>query len=255
MKNGVRAGQVDAREHRVHEGAVPGDGLGDRLVARVRDLRPRVLQVEPVALPARCSRRASRTCKTRRRQLGSRRPDGARQRAGGRRQGLALGRAGREARDPDVLPQDHRLRRGAARVPRQDARLARAREDDAGQLDRQERRRALRVPARHPGRRRASSSATAACTCSRRAPTRSWASRSAPSRPSIRWPQRRPRTRPEARRVRRRVQARLGDRGRPRDDGKEGHAHRPFRPPSDHRTSRSRCGSATTCSWRTATAR
>ena len=30
-------------------------------------------------------------------------------------------------------------------------------------------------------------SATAACTCSRRAPTRSWASRSAPSRRSIRW--------------------------------------------------------------------
>ena len=81
----------------------------------------------------------------RRRQLGSRRPDGARQRAGGRRQGLALGRAGREARDPDVLPADHRLRGGAPRVPRQDARMARAREDDAGQLDRQERGRALRA--------------------------------------------------------------------------------------------------------------
>ena len=34
-------------------------------------------------------------------------------------------------------------------MPRPDARLARAREDDAGQLDRQERGRALRVPARH----------------------------------------------------------------------------------------------------------
>ena len=37
---------------------------------------------------------------------------------------------------------------------RQDARLARAREDDAGELDRQERGRALRVPARDPRRAR-----------------------------------------------------------------------------------------------------
>ena len=71
-------------------------------------------------------------------------------------------------------------------LPRQDARLAGAREDDAGQLDRQERGRALRVSARHQGRRRASSSATGACTCSPRAPTPSWASRSARWRRSIR---------------------------------------------------------------------
>ena len=52
---------------------------------------------------------------------------------------------------PMLLPADHRLRRRAARPrARQDARLARAREDDAGELDRQERGRALRVPARHP---------------------------------------------------------------------------------------------------------
>ena len=49
-------------------------------------------------------------------ELGPGRPDGARQRAGDRRPRLALGRAGREARDPDVLPADHRLRRGAARA-------------------------------------------------------------------------------------------------------------------------------------------
>ena len=42
--------------------------------------------------------------KTQRRQLGPGRPDGARQRAGDRRPRLALRRAGREARDPDVLP-------------------------------------------------------------------------------------------------------------------------------------------------------
>ena len=82
-------------------------------------------------------------------------------------------------------------------LPRQDARLARAREDDAGELDRQERGRALRVPARHPRRRRHARSATAACTCSRRAPTRSWASRSARSPPSIRSPRTRRRRNPK----------------------------------------------------------
>ena len=53
--------------------------------------------------------------------------------------------------------------------------LAGARQADAGELDRQERGRALRLPARHPRRRRRARSATAACTSSRRAPTRSWA--------------------------------------------------------------------------------
>ena len=50
----------------------------------------------------------------RRRQLGSGRPDGAGQRAGHRRARLAHRRAGREARDPDVLPAHHRLCRRAA---------------------------------------------------------------------------------------------------------------------------------------------
>ncbi len=71
MKNGVRAGQVDAREHRVHERPVPGDGLGDRLVARVRDLRPRVLQVEPVAVPQ-DAREGHRVPQDRRRSTGIR---------------------------------------------------------------------------------------------------------------------------------------------------------------------------------------
>ena len=48
---------------------------------------------------------------------------------------------------PMYYLQDHRVRRGTAEQPRHAARLAGAREDDAGQLDRQERRRALRLPA------------------------------------------------------------------------------------------------------------
>ncbi len=110
---------------------------------------PGVLQVEPVVLPE-DARERHRVQEDRRRQLGSGRPDGARERAGDRRSRLAHRRARREARDPGVLPANHRLRRRASRVSRQDARLAGSREEDAGELDRQERGRALRIHARHP---------------------------------------------------------------------------------------------------------
>ena len=49
------------------------------------------------------------------RQLGPGRQDRAGERAGDRRQGMALGRAGREARDPGLLPQHHAIRRRTAR--------------------------------------------------------------------------------------------------------------------------------------------
>ena len=94
--------------------------------ARTRHLRARLLPVEPVAVPAHAGK-GHRLQEDRRRQLGPGGPDRARQRAGDRRPRLAHRRAGREARDPDVLPADHRLRRGAARRARQAARLARAR--------------------------------------------------------------------------------------------------------------------------------
>ena len=50
---------------------------------------------------------------------------------------------------PDVLPAHHRLCAGPARCAGGTARLARARAHHAGELDRPQRRRALRVPARH----------------------------------------------------------------------------------------------------------
>ena len=147
------------------------------------------------------------------RQLGPGGPDRARQRAGRGRPRLAQRRAGREARDPGLLPGDHEIRRRTAgrrqrpRAPGLPGRLARARAADAGALDRQERRRALRLPARHPRRRRRARSRTAACTSSRRAPTPSRASPSAPWRPSTRWPRtpRRPTpsSRPSSRSARR----------------------------------------------------
>jgi leucyl-tRNA synthetase len=110
-----------------------------------RHLHARVLPLGAVAVHPPL-RKGPDLQEARHRELGPGRPDRARQRAGHRRPRLALGRADREARDPHVLHEDHRLRRGAARRTRQPAGLARAGAPDAEELDRQEHRRALRLP-------------------------------------------------------------------------------------------------------------
>ena len=140
-------------------------GFAHRLDARARHLQARLLQVEPVAVHAPVQEGA-RLQEDRRGELGSGRPDGARQRAGDRGPRLAHRRAGGEARDPDVLPAHHGLRRGAARRARRPARLARAGEADAEELDRPLRRRAHRFSV-SVGERE-----TACCGSSPRAPTR-----------------------------------------------------------------------------------
>ena len=149
------AGAVDAAEHRAHARAAQVPWLRHRLAARARHLRSAVLPLEPVAVPAH-ARAGTRVPPQRHRQLGSRRSDGARQRAGHRRPRLAHRRAGGEARDSDVLPRHHALRRGAAALARRHARLARARAGDAGQLDRPQRglRHRLSLCARHGARHR-----------------------------------------------------------------------------------------------------
>ena len=186
MANNVPPAQVDLRQHRLHEEAAPVARLRDRLGARARDLQAGVLPLEPVAVPAPAGKRA-RLQKNRHRELGPGRSDGARQRAGDRRSRLAHRRAGREARNPDVLHGDHEVRRRAARRARYAARLARAREDHAGQLDRQKRTACVsRFRTRSTARKEN-------CGCSPRAPTPSWASPSARSPPSIRSPRMRQR--------------------------------------------------------------
>ena len=80
-----------------------------------RHLQARLLQVEPVAVHAPVQE-GHRLQEDRRGELGPGRPDRARQRAGDRGPRLAHRRAGGEARDPDVLPAHHRLRRRAARA-------------------------------------------------------------------------------------------------------------------------------------------
>ncbi len=61
---------------------------------------------------------------------------------------LAVRLRGDAPRDRRVVLQDHRVRGGAARVVRPAARLARARAHDAAELDRQERRRRVRLEGR-----------------------------------------------------------------------------------------------------------
>ena len=113
---------------------VPRVGHLDRLVARVRHPRAALLPLDAVDLPAALRARAGLP-QGGRGQVVPERPDRPRQRAGHRRPLRALRRRGRgQAARAVVLPH-HRLRRPAARRPRHD-RVARARQDDAAQLDR-----------------------------------------------------------------------------------------------------------------------
>ena len=106
----------------------------DRLVARVRDVRAALLPLDAVALPAAVRARA-RIPQGGGGQLVPGRRDRARQRAGDRRPLRALRHAGRDPPARAVVLPHHRLRRPAARRPRDD-RVARARGHDAAQLDR-----------------------------------------------------------------------------------------------------------------------
>ena len=137
------SGHLDLREHRQHAGPAPEDGHLLRLGPRGHHLRSRVLQVGAAHLhpDARARPRLSPPLD---RELVPVVPDRARQRAGRGRPLLALRLRGHQARDRRLVLQDHRLRRGAARVVRSLAGLARARDDDAAQLDRQERGRGVR---------------------------------------------------------------------------------------------------------------
>ena len=127
--------------------AVPRLGRLDRLVARGLQPRARLLPLDAVDLPAPLRARP----RLPRRGAGAvvpRRPDGARQRAGDRRPLRALRHAGRVARPRAVVLQDHRLRRPPARRLRPARVLARARRDDAAQLDRPLRGRRGQLPLR-----------------------------------------------------------------------------------------------------------
>ena len=105
---------VDARQHRPHEGAAAAARHQLRLGARDRDLPARLLQVQPVDLPEDVRARAGLP-QALDGQLVPGRQHRARQRAGDRRRLLALRHDGRAARSGAVVLPDHRLRRRAAR--------------------------------------------------------------------------------------------------------------------------------------------
>ncbi len=147
-------------------------GLRHRLEPRVRHLRSGVLPLGAVVFPE-ALREGAGVSQELRGELGSGGSDRARQRAGGGRPRLALRRAGGAARDAAVVPQDHRLRRRAARLARPHGRLARLGQDHAAQLDRPFRGARHRLPL---------APAASRSPSTPRAPTRS----SAP--PTWRWP-------------------------------------------------------------------
>ena len=163
IKTGVHPRSLDGGVDRVLPAPVPLVGDLDRLVARAGDARTVLLPLDAVDLPGAVPRGAGLP-QGGGGQVVPERPDGAGQRAGGRGRALrALRRAGGSAPAGAVVPAHHRLRRAAAGRPRLD-RLARARQDDAAQLDRAQRGRGGDVPLRGAWR--------STTRCSRRARTR-----------------------------------------------------------------------------------
>ena len=103
-------GQVDLRQHCLHEAAAEVARLRHRLEPRAGHLPSGILPLESVVILAHAGTRPG-VQKNRRGELGSRGSDGAGQRASDRRTRLAHRRGHRKARDTDVLPRDHALYR------------------------------------------------------------------------------------------------------------------------------------------------
>ena len=141
--------RLDQRGDRRVPAPVPRMGHLDRLVARVRHARAALLPLDAVDLPAALRARPGLP-QGGRGQVVPERPDRSGQRAGDRRPLRALRRRGRGQAARAVAVPDHRLRRPPARRPRLD-RVARARQDDAAQLDRTLRGRRGDVPLRGAG--------------------------------------------------------------------------------------------------------
>ena len=114
----IKTGPAPARVHRGVDRRVPAPvprvGDLDRLDARVRHARARVLPLDPVDLPAPVRARP-RLPQGGGGQVVPQRPDRPGQRAGDRRPLRALRRAGRGAPARAVVLPDHRVRRPAAR--------------------------------------------------------------------------------------------------------------------------------------------
>ena len=218
------AREVDVPQHRGHEGPAPAARLRLRLVPRVRHLHPGLLPLGAVDVRPDV-REGTRLQAQRGGQLGSGRRHRARQRAGHRRPRLALGRPGRAARDPPLVPQDHGLRGRAPRRARHN-RLAGRGQDHAAQLDRALGGCRVRLRARRRGRNHLRVHDAPRHDLRRhvhgrrdRSPARGGGGRRGP----------------RGGRVHRRMPADGDLRGVARDHGEAGHRHRPERDPPDDR--------------------
>ena len=120
---------VDAEERREHAPPAAHDGRHLRLEERGRDLRPGLLPLEPVDIPAVPGGRTRLPSQVSGRLVPQRRDAGARAGRGHGSPLLALWRTRREARAGAVVPADDEVCRRAARLHR--ARLARADQDHA----------------------------------------------------------------------------------------------------------------------------
>ena len=145
------SGALDVGQHRHNAPPAEVHGPVLRLAARGGDMLARLLppRAGDVSRHARKGHGLSRRSLG---QLGHGGPHGPRQRAGDRRQGLAIGRGGGEADAAAVDVPHHRFRRRPSRLPRGDGALARIRADHAGELDRPLARRHRALPPRRPRR-------------------------------------------------------------------------------------------------------
>ena len=140
------ARQVDVQEHRDPKGQLQAHGPFLRLGPHRHHLQGGLLPLGPVVLPQDV-REGPRLPQEQPGQLVPELQDRARQRASRAGHVLALPQRRRAQGARPVVPQDNRLRPGAPRRPRPARRLARARQADAGQLDRPFRGRARRLHA------------------------------------------------------------------------------------------------------------